>query len=820
MRATLVFLLCAVPSTALLVWLDREDEGRARLPEEGPPSDAAPLLTGEDLADPYGQSPFSGAVRRLDGFELRVVEEGYFKLFLQVGRLGRAEGKPRLEDVQVLVFDPPKEGKPNRRFRLHAPYVRGDPRDLLHAPEAAPRIVTLDGGVKAYDAGGRLLAEAERLSLDATRKTVATDVPVILRLPERAAEVRAQGLDGDMGLRTVRLGGPVAASFAHPRGTVTLRAKGVATVEETEDGAQILVSVEGDVEIEQAAGRATCARAAAVFVREEGGMAFLRATLSGGVRLEFAPDAARGIESVEMPVVAIEGQERIVCEGPVRATWRGDLPRAVAIGRRSVRIDADSASFRLGRAEDGATLLEEARFEAFRAEDESGAGSLAGRSLGYLRADNRLVVEGAVEVKTASGSLAADRLTVAAPSPDDAYDLVVEGKKRIVYRGEAGLGAAGPGFGTELHIVSTGPLRLAARGEDITCDGEGDVVAATDTGASLRADRIRLALAKNRLVSFRAAGNVAASEPRRGAEIRGATLDYDGKVATVAGEGASVATKDGRSVRAASIAWRDDDTFAASGKVEVETTLQDGARWRLSCGDLRGRIAADGTPAAVEASGSVRATGPAGEEILGDSLAYDGAKGVATLLGTPARARRGEEVALVAPEGLTLRIAEGKVVEGKSLGPSTIDYRPAAPEGEKAKDFTRWVAELRGPARFESDRLVVDSGAKLTGHDGERVAIVAEAKRVEILLEAADRSYKAKRIAGSGGVRVEGRGKEPAVVTADRLSYLPGSREVRVEGDALVVAAGWPRDVRFRELVFSLTKDGIDLKSASDVEVR
>ncbi len=819
MRPLLIFLLCAAPATALLAYLDRLDQGGEDLPEEGPPADEPALLVGSDLADSWGQSPFSGAIRRLDGFELRVVEDGYFKLYLRIERLGRHDDKPRLEDVRAVIFDPPEEGRPNLRLTLRAPFVRGDPRELLHAPAAAPRLVTLDGGVEAFDAAGRPLAEVEHLSIDVNSKTVSTDVPLVLRLPERSAEVRAAGLAADMGLRKARLTGPVVATVALASGTITLRAKGCATVEEAEDGTEIRVAFEGGAEIEQAAGRAACPRIDAVFARADGKATFVRATLSGGVRLELAPGTARGIETIEMPSLSIEGEEGISCTGPVRATWRGRL-EALALGDRTVRIDAASASFRLGRAEDARLLLEEARFEGFRAEDVDGAGSLAGRSLVYVREGNALVVEGAVEARTPEGSLAADRLRLAAPEKN-AFDLLIEGEKRLVYRAEGRLGPLGDAGRGEIRLTAAGPLRVRARGDAVSFEGEGEVVATTDGGARLRCDAMGLTLEKSRLVSFLATGGVVASEPARAAEIHGDRLKYDGDVASAEGSPASITMKDGRSVRAPVITYRGDKTFVATGGVEVETPLSaGGGAWRLHCRDVRGALASDGAPSMVEARGTVRAEGPGGEAASGDTLAYDGEKGVATLLGAPARLHRGEEISLVAPKGLSLRIENGRVVEGSSLGPATIDYRPALRENAKARGFRRWLAELKGPARFEGDRVIVALGAKFAGSDGERDALVAEAGRVEILLDVSEKAVTVKEITGSKGVRVESRGKEPAVVTANRLSYRALTGEVRVSGDAQVVAQGWPRDVRFRELLFALTKEGIDLRRASDIEVR
>jgi len=202
-----------------------------------------------------------------------------------------------------------------------------------------------------------------------------------------------------------------------------------------------------------------------------------------------------------------------------------------------------------------------------------------------------------------------------------------------------------------------------------------------------------------------------------------------------------------------------------------------------------------------------------------------------------------------------LREEMRKVEEGTRRDEPPKDWHPAPGDAgsPEASAFRRWLAEFRGPARLEKDRLVVVKGARLVGSDGEKDAIVAEAARVEILLatesgtlaakeicgsegvrvegrgEAArveillateGGTLAAKEICGSEGVRVEGRGKTPAVVTADRLSFVAGTKEVRVSGNARVVADGWPRDVRFRDLLFVLTADGIDLRHASAVEVR
>jgi hypothetical protein len=528
-----------------------------------------------------------------------------------------------------------------------------------------------------------------------------------------------------------------------------------------------------------------------------------------------------------MPALAVEGESAIACEGPIRATWRGRVPdellrrpsiAAPVLGDRTVSVAAAAARIALSRAEDGRPLLREARFDSFAAADADGAGRLGGRSVTWDAARGVLVLEGAVEAETPAGSLSADRLRIERAAKDS-FDVLVEGEKRVVYRAEAGAGPLGEAAKGEIRLTAAGPLRVVAKGDRLSFRGEREVVATTAAGARLASDTMAVEIAKGALLSFVADGRVSASEPSRGAEISGDRLAHEAGTTTVAGAPARVATKDGRSLRATRISYGEDRSFDADGVVEVDATLQ-GRAWRLLCASARGSLAPDGAPASVEARGGVRALGPAGEEATGESLSYDGEKGVATLLGDPARLRRGEEVSLVAPKGLTLTMAGGRVAEGSSLGAATIDYRPVAVEGRTPGDFDLWVAELLGPARFDGDRVVIAAGARLRGSAGGREALVAEAKRVEILLDVSGKAVRVREIVGSKGVRVESRGKEPAAVTADRLSFAAGTREVRVAGEAQVTAEGWPREVRFREVLFALTKDGIDLKRATDIEVR
>jgi len=62
-------------------------------------------------------------------------------------------------------------------------------------------------------------------------------------------------------------------------------------------------------------------------------------------------------------------------------------------------------------------------------------------------------------------------------------------------------------------------------------------------------------------------------------------------------------------------------------------------------------------------------------------------------------------------------------------------------------------------------------------------------------------------------------GKEKATVTANQLGFLVGKREVDLRGNARVKARGWTPEATFEHLVFVLTKDGVDLRRASEISV-
>jgi hypothetical protein len=66
---------------------------------------------------------------------------------------------------------------------------------------------------------------------------------------------------------------------------------------------------------------------------------------------------------------------------------------------------------------------------------------------------------------------------------------------------------------------------------------------------------------------------------------------------------------------------------------------------------------------------------------------------------------------------------------------------------------------------------------------------------------------------------MQGHGKREITTTAEGMSYVVGTRQVHIYGGARVQAEGWSPKLSFERLMFVLTKDGVDLKRASKVEI-
>jgi len=365
-------------------------------------------------------------------------------------------------------------------------------------------------------------------------------------------------------------------------------------------------------------------------------------------------------------------------------------------------------------------------------------------------------------------------------------------------------------------------MRVRARGDEIAFEAKGDVVARIDERSRLEAGDVRVVASKGKLVSFKATGGVKVWDKGRGATVTGDTFSYSDGIARIEGAPAAVALADGQRVEAAALVYRDDQTFQADGDVVVATVLARGKKnepWTIRCGGAAGELAKEGLPRSIRATGGVEAAGPGGQKIDGDTFEFDGETGAANLAGAPARVVRGTDIHVTAA-GFDLQVKDNDITNARSHGAAVIDYRPSKKQKAGLASFRRWHIELDGPAVLDGLRLTVADGARLQAFGPKDApALKASARRVEITLERKDGRVGVQRLEGAGGVVIERLGKDAAKVTAKRLAYGAGTRRVDIYGNAQVEAEGWPREVRFEQVVFRLTKDGIDLERASRVKI-
>lgn len=814
MRALVVFLLGVAVLSALLWLSDSKRAERTQLPEETLPVSEPAVLVGADLADAYGTAPFGGRLRRLTDFQLRVVEEDYVKFYFNIGRLARHEGRPRLEQVTGAVFDPPIEGRPNLRVTLHAPYVAGDLRSLLHAPKDAPRVARFYGGVVVRDPTGRDLAHVETLRVDLARKTVASDDRVHLRVPDQGAELRGTGLFADLELREAHLQRDVTADIVRQGRHVTLSCAGSAALAEVADD-HVHAILRDRARIVHSFGAATCDEIRA----DVEGRALTRAELAGRVELELDATATRGIESASMAGLLLEGEDRLDCVGPVAAVWRGQAG-PLGLGERTVDLEAGSATFLLGRDAEDRLVLEEADFHTgVEARDRDGPGRLRADMLSLERDDDRLVASGHVLLKSADGELRAGRLDLLRPARDR-YELVLSDLDEIAYVADGKLGPLGKAARGTLHLRTGGTMRVGMHGTRVSFSADGGVTASIDRRSRLEAARLQLTIEDDKLTHFDATGQVRLQDTERAAEARGYRVVYADGAARIEGKPACVRADRG-TVTAGALTYRDDQTFAAEHDVRVEAPLsrgdQQGQLWTFRCARAHGELAQEGVRK-LRADGGVVAAGPAGEHIEAEAFEFDGQTGRGTLSGSPARLRRGRQLQLVA-EAFEFVAAKNTIVKAQTHGKAEIHFLPR--DTAKAAAFARWHAELFGPAQVDEKTLTVAKGGHLEAYDkAGTLALEARAGRVEATLVRTGDTVRVEQVRGLRGVEITSLGDQPTRVTAERLDFTPGSNRVDVRGNAAVKTEGETGDVRFEHLVFLVTEGGIDLKRMSRIRIR
>ncbi|MHC4338677.1 MAG: LptA/OstA family protein [Planctomycetota bacterium] len=828
MRFLVVFLLAFIPLAAAIYLLSEEAPKTQELPDRAPPADRPGVLSGSEVADEHGSPAFPGKIDKAEGLELDLYSDdgSYVRFHIEVERLARHEGRPRSEGILVAAFQPPKEGeeRPNLLLTIKAPHAVADLSRALRAAKDTPAIVTLGGRVVVHDSSGRLLADLDGLDIDVTNETISSPEPVRMRAPKQELEVRATGLFANVGLKEVLLKKEV--TLTTPR--VRLGCKGPATLKEEKKDEEYRVVLNRGAWVEHRILRATCQRIEALLVQTGNAasgdltgkdLKLQRATLDGGVVVGLDSSLSRGLEKLEVPRLEIESESRLILHGPVRAVRRGPL-HLLGLGERTMDLIAGSGEIRVRAVEGKEEVeLEELRFaDTVEMKDREGPGRLRAGTLFWSQIEEVLFARGAVEVETTDGLLMAESLRLEGAEKEK-FELLLEGKKRIEQVADGKLDPLGDGLRGKLVITSKGPLRFSRNGKEIRFLAREKVTVRLAQDSLLECDELFILLKDRELVSMSAAGSVRVVDGVRKAEVSGDRFTVEGKRAVVEGTPARVFSPEHGLILASTIAYTDGGAFDARGAVRVEARLGSAGsagRWVILCGRATGVMEKDKPPSSLKISEGLVADGPEGQHVEGRSLDYDGKTGKALLLGEPAVVRRGEGLSMEGP-GFDLTVRDRGLAGARTRGKATVEFR-----SEEAGSLKRWRIRLRGPADFlDEGRIVVEAGAEMEGYDEQgRLAVEGYANRAVVELKRTkEAGWQPARILGSKGVRMQGHGKREITTTAQGMSYAVGEKLVHIHGGARVQGGGWSPELSFERLVFVLTKDGVDLKRASKVEI-
>ncbi|MHC4933029.1 MAG: hypothetical protein ACYTGV_12645 [Planctomycetota bacterium] len=828
MRFLVVFLLAFIPLAAAIYLMSEEAPEAQELPDRAPPADRPGVLAGSEVTDEHGSPAFPGKIDRAEGLELDLYSDdgSYVRFHIEVDRLARHAGRPRSEGILVAAFQPPREGeeRPNLLLTIKAPHAVADLSRALRASEDAPAVVTLGGRVVVHDGSGRLLAELDGLDIDVTNETLSSPVPVRMRAPNQELEVRATGLFANVGLKEVLLKQEV--TLTTPR--LRLGCRGPATLKEEKKDVEYRVVLNRGAWVEHRILRATCERIEALLATAGNGAAgdltgkdlkLQRAILDGGVVVGLDSSLARGLEKLEVPRLEIEGDNRLILHGPVRAVRRGPLD-VLGLGERTMDLTAGSGEIRV-RAIDGneEMTLEELRFaDSVEMKDREGPGRLRAGTLFWSQIEEVLLARGTVEVVTTDGLLRADSLRLEGGAKEK-FELLLEGEKHVEQVADGKLDPLGEGVRGTLVITSKGPLRFSRNGKELRLLARDKVRVTLAEDSVLECDELFILLKDRELVSLSATGSVRVVDGVRKAEVSGDRFTVEDKRAVVEGKPARVFSPEHGLILASSIAYTDGGAFDARGAVRVEALLgpaQSAGRWVILCGRARGVMEKGRPPSSLKITGGVVADGPEGQHIEGSTLEYDGKTEKALLLGEPAVVRRGDGLRIEAP-GFDLTVQDKGIAGARTRGRAAVDFL-----SREAGTLKRWKIRLRGPADFlDKERIVVEAGAEMEGYDEQgRLAVEGHANRAVVeLKKTKDTGWQPSRILGSKGVRMQGHGKREITTTAEGMSYVVGTRQVHIYGGARVQAEGWSPKLSFERLMFVLTKDGVDLKRASKVEI-
>lgn len=773
----------------------------------------------------------------------------YVELWVQIEGIERVDGRPRLHGIRCAIFGEPGGAEAKLRLTIEAPYIEGEPLALLSAREGMARELILGGGVVVRDEWGRPIATLERVIIDLDKEEVRSDDPVLFESPEKSAQLRGTGLVADLAFDSATLRSDVRARLPLGKqgsGVAVLSCKGPATLVRVPDTENYVVTLEDEARIEHKSARGDCDRITAMFRRTKGDktepeekpsrkVEVEEVRLEGGVVFELDRELTQGLEGFRADSITIIGEREIVLVGgaePVRAVRRGPM-EMFGLADRVTDLDAPEIRIRLvpdaGDADDPLESIEFPR--GVHLNDREGSGELRAKRLILDVAGGRLEADGGVTATSPGRKLVAERVVVSRPPDrDDVVVVGVFGDKRFELRPTGDLGPIARGALSLLVFTSTEPLYLEQFKTKAVVRTSGSVRVIGDDRELLRCDEIEVAVKDKLVQRMNASGRVAMRDPETAADIRVDRLVFDaerGNEIRLFGNPVEVTQSEHGRIHASELYYREDGSFGALGKVDIEFKLTTGkaaGTWKFLAARGEGRVDKQRRPLWLDATGDVRATGPSGERLEAESVHYESKTSVLQLKGSPAIVRQGDEMAYEGP-GIDLTVLETEgnfeLQGAKLVGETELVVKPKPKKGAPKNQFATWRVRLRGPAKFDGKTLRIPAGAEIKGYDEQnRLALEGEADDVTIDVVLEGKSFRPKALHARKRVVMAGYkdGKLQSKVTAKTLDFIVGSRKVEIGGGGVIERAGSEKPITIREAEFELTDDGVDLKYLSELE--
>jgi lipopolysaccharide export system protein LptA len=831
LRFVLTFFALFAPLAWLLWTLAGETSDTPVFEDERPEFGDQPVFDTSEIP----QLPVRGEINRLEKglFQRFHPEQEYVVYYVSFQGIERVGSKTRIVGISCAVFGEPEEGRENIRARMEAPYLEGDPVELIAAQREGARELVLGGGVKVYDELGRLMGELDSVTIDLKTDSIRSDGEVFFRSPEKQASVRGRGLVSNLDYTDAKLLKDVRARL--PLGedgenSVTLSCDGPAAVVRDDEKRTTTVTLRNGARIQHEDAGGTCESITAHLKenKKTGEMEVGRVVLEGKVDFELDAAVAEGLEDFEADRITIFGQRRILVEGsPVRAVRRGPL-EVFGLADRVLDFDAPTIEILLRPdAKSRQEALESIRFPGgLNIADREGPGRLHAGWLFYDAALGQLEARKDVVASGVGRRLQADRIEMRRP-PDrkDAVVVGIFGNKSLELRATGRLGPLVRGKENRYTFACEGPLYVETHDETTAIRASRKVRVKGRTENVLECDRVFAVILKKALRLVDAEGSIRARDPETGAKLRADQLNFnsDREMEIYLRGSPVVVEQPDRTVEAGVVTYKESGAFVAGGGIHADVTLE-GGRWKFRAQDAEGIAPREpGPPPRFLAYGKVAAEGPKGARLEADRVSYVDETGHLTLKGSPARIRQGDELSY---EGARLDLdIEQKDKQFVLLGARTAAARmvlaPKAKGGKKNR-IARWEVDLAGDAWLEGDVVISPDSTAVRGYDNSgELVLKGRTDDLRVLIERTDRGLVPKKVICEKAVDLESfRDKKRDMrMVAKSMTYVVATRNLDLQGPGKLWRQDKKEPTLFSEAEFELLDDGVNLKYLGNLKV-